>query len=167
MIPGISTLGVKFGYGVEEIAGQKPSAFTGLTRINQLGGISLNVEQIDASALEDFVTRYVAGRADSGGTFPVTVNLTEDTVTEWETLIKAYKAAKKENKSVWFETWHPTLKNGFYLVAEPPTEIPQPETAQNGLWTVEMTLIINEYKGMLPAIEPEGDYEEEEDELGE
>ena len=49
--PGISTLGVKFGWSA---AGDtKPASFTLLTRINAIGSISLDTEEIDASALED------------------------------------------------------------------------------------------------------------------
>lgn len=151
---GLSTLGILFGYGVETTAGTKPTSFTQLTRINQIGGVSLETEQIDASALEDYITRYIAGRQDTGGTFPVTVNLTEDTISEWEKVISDFKTAQEAGKQMWFETYSPYLKDGFYVIAEPPLEIPQPETDQNGLWTVEMTLTINEYKGMDTAIKP-------------
>ena len=87
--PGVSTLGVLFGYGVETVAGTKPEKFTLLTRINQIGGISIDVETIDASALEDKVEKTVAGRGSTGGTFTVTVNVTDETLEEWEALIEA------------------------------------------------------------------------------
>ncbi len=48
----ISTLGIEFGYGIGTYD-TKPNSFTKLTRINNIGGISLSTEQIDASALED------------------------------------------------------------------------------------------------------------------
>ena len=51
-LAGISTLGITFGYGVETTAGQKPDAFKQLTRINSIGGITVENEQIDASAIE-------------------------------------------------------------------------------------------------------------------
>ena len=154
-LAGISTLGVKFGYGVETTAGTKPTTFTQLTRVNQIGGISLSTEKIDASALEDMITRYIAGRQDTGGEVPVTVNLTDDTITEWETLIAASKTAQESGKSTWFTVWSPYLAKAFYFVAEPPKYIPEPEVSQNGLFTVEMTLVINEYKGMLEKVEPQ------------
>ena len=50
---GLATLGVKFGYAVETIAGEKPAAFTWLERCNSISGLELSTEQIDASALED------------------------------------------------------------------------------------------------------------------
>ena len=83
MIAGISTLGITFGYGVETTAGQKPAKFTKLNRINSIGGITIENEQIDASAVEDAVKRYIRGAADTGGSFPVGVNFTSETKEEW------------------------------------------------------------------------------------
>ena len=144
---GISTLGITFGYGTETTAGTKPTSFKQLTRINALGGINIEPEQIDASALEDEITRYVKGRADTGGAFAVTVNFTSDTVKEWQDLITAYKALSG-GKRMWFETIIPGITNSFFVVAQPPEVIPQPEIGQNELLTVEMNLTIEEYKGL-------------------
>lgn len=154
-LAGISTLGVKLFYGVETVAGTKPASFTQLTRINSIGGLTITSENIDASALEDEVTRYVAGRGDADGSIAVTVNLTQDTISEWETLISASATAKASNLATWFEVYSPSLGgDSFFIVAEPPTAIPMPETNQNELWTVEMTLTVNEYKGMDTAVIP-------------
>ena len=149
---GISTLGITFGYGTETTAGTKPTSFKQLTRINALGGINIEPEQIDASALEDEITRYVKGRADTGGSFAVTVNFTSDTVKEWQDLITAYKALSG-GKRMWFETIIPGIDNSFFVVAQPPEEIPQPEIGQNELLTVEMNLTIEEYKGLDTSVE--------------
>lgn len=46
-IPGFSTLGIKFGFGVESTAGEKPDAFTWLERCNNINGINLSTEIID------------------------------------------------------------------------------------------------------------------------
>ena len=149
---GISTLGITFGYGTETTAGTKPTSFKQLTRINALGGINIEPEQIDASALEDEITRYVKGRADTGGSFAVTVNFTSDTVKEWKDLITAYKALS-DGKRMWFETIIPGVTSSFFVIAQPPEEIPQPEIGQNELLTVEMNLTIEEYKGLDTSVE--------------
>lgn len=149
---GFSTLKVTFGYGTEATAGTKPETFTKLTRINNIGGITIEPEQIDASTLEDPITRYIKGRADTGGSFTVTVNATPDTITEWETLISAYKALSG-GKRMWFETIIPGFEKAFFVVAQPPEQIPQPEISQNELLTMEMNLTIEEYKGMDTKVE--------------
>lgn len=149
---GISTIGVLFGYAAETTAGTKPASFTKLTRINSIGEINLDVEQIDSSALEDAITKYISGRADTGGTLDVTVNLTSETKTEWETLITAY-AALTDGKKMWFNTYHKDL-GSFFVVAQPPTKIPQPAFDQNGLLTVTLSLTIESYEGLDTGIEP-------------
>lgn len=149
---GISTLGITFGYGVETTAGTKPTAFTQLTRINAIGGINIEPEQIDASALEDQITRYIKGRADTGGSFPITVNFTPETNTEWDELITAYQGLA-DGKRMWFETIIPGFTDAFFVVAQPPEQIPQPELAQNELLIVEMNLTIEEYMGMDTLVE--------------
>ena len=146
-VMGLSSLGVTFGYGVETTAGTKPSSFTQLDRINSIGGISLSTEQIDASALEDYQTKYVAGRQDSGGTWSVTINFTDETATEWDTLIGAYNTAKASGLAMWFEVIVPDQTDAFFVVAQPPQLIPMPEISQNGLLTVEIQLVVVEYKG--------------------
>lgn len=150
---GISTLGMLFGYAVESVAGEKPSAFTQLTRINEVGGISLEPEQIDASALEDEITRNIAGREDAGGSFGVTINMTDETIAEWETLITAYNGLDT-GKRMWFTLYSPYLSKAFFIVAQPPKHIPMPDASQNALATVELTLTIEEYVGLDTAIKP-------------
>ena len=120
---------------------------TELNRINAIGGITIENEQIDASAIKDKVSRYIQGRGDTGGSFAVTVNFTPETKTEWSTVISTYQALTDE-KRMWFETIIPGFTESFFVVAQPPTAIPQPEIGQNELLTVEFNLIIEEYKGM-------------------
>lgn len=147
MEAGISTLGITFGYGVEATAGEKPTTFTQLNRINSIGGITIENEQIDASALEDIVSRYVRGRADTGGSFPVSVNFTSETAAEWKAVIDSYSKLGIGLR-MWFEIIIPGFDEAFFVVAEPPTAIPLPEIGQNELLVAEFNLTIEEYIGM-------------------
>ena len=146
-LAGLSTLGITFGYGVETVASQKPASFTQLTRINSIGGISITPETIDASALEDSVEKSVAGRATTGSTWEVVINYTPDTASEWDTLISAYNTAHASQLQMWFEVIVPGMTDAFFVIAEPPQEIPMPELSQNSLLTVTMSLTIVDYKG--------------------
>lgn len=138
---------ITFGYGVETTAGTKPSAFSQLTRINSIGGISIEPETIDASALEDTVEKSIAGRGSTGGSWEVTVNYTADTADEWDDLIAAYNTAAASGLQMWFEVIVPSLSDGFFVIAQPPQEIPMPELSQNELLTVSMNLTIVSYEG--------------------
>ena len=103
---------------METVAGQKPAAFTQLERCNAIAGIALNAEQIDASALEDFITRYVAGRQDSGGTWGVTFNFTSEVETQLTAMISAYNTGKTNGLSTWFEVAIPNF-DSFYFAGMP------------------------------------------------
>lgn len=155
-IPGLSTLGVKLGFGVETVAGTKPAAFTWLERCNNIAGIALSTETIDASALEDYVTKSVAGRQDSGSTWAVTFNHTEEVEAQLMAMIQAYNTAKASNLRMWFEVWIPNTTKAFFVVAEPPQKLPMPEFGQNALLTIDVELAIQEYIGTDTAIEPVG-----------
>ena len=150
---GVSSLGIRLGYGAETEAGIKPTAFIWLERANSIGGISLETEQIDASALEDEISRYISGRQDTGGTWSVTFNLSDEVIEQLETMIEEYKNLT-DGKKMWFEVWSPYLTKAFYVIAQPPRHIPMPEESQNEMQTVEMTFTIEEYKGMDVAIKP-------------
>lgn len=147
MLAGISTLGMKLSYALETEVGSKPTSFTKLNRINSIGGISQSTEQIDASAIEDMASRYVSGRQDSGGEWTVTVNFTNETQAEWETLISAYQNRSNNDFRMWWQVTSDDLNKSFFVVAQPPKVVPMPEIGQNELLTVEMTLSIDEYIG--------------------
>lgn len=153
-IAGISTVGAIVGYAIETTAGTKPTTFKPLHRVNATDEIAIDTETIDASALEDTVERTIAGRGTTGGTFGVTVNVTDETIEEWETLIGEYETAKTSGKAMWYEEYFPALQKAFFTKVEPPTVIPKPALEQNGLLTVTMTMTINEYVGPDTAIVP-------------
>ena len=153
-IPGFSTLGIKFGFGVEAAAGEKPSAFTWLERCNNINGINLSTEIIDASALEDYVTKKIAGRQDSGDSWTVTFNYTEEVAAQLKAMIAAYNTGKQSNLRTWFEVWIPNATNAFFVVAEPPQVLSMPEMGQNALLTIDLEFAIQEYIGDDVAVEP-------------
>ena len=79
----LSTLGVKVYQALAENGEKATTGYTQLTRINSIGEASITPENIDASALEDLVSKYIAGRSSVSDTFELTVNLTDETEAEW------------------------------------------------------------------------------------
>lgn len=154
-IPGISTLGGKFGYAVETTAGTKPTTFIWLPRCNDISEITLDTETIDASAIEDPQSRYVAGRQDTGGNWDVTFNFTNETIPLIKKMMTDSAAGLAENKRTWFEVWFPNLDDAFYVIGQPGSKIPLPAVAQNELLTGSISIAIDEYRELEEAIEPQ------------
>lgn len=151
-ITGISTVGVVFSYAVETTAGSKPTGFTKLNRINSIDEFSIDLEQIDSSALEDEQEKNIAGRDGNPGSRNVTVNLTNETLAEWETLISSFNTAKAAGKATWFQVKTPNLTKAEFFTAEPPKKVPGPGYDQNGLLTTQIPLMVNSYEGFGTAV---------------
>ena len=150
---GLSTLGITLSYGVETTAGTKPTDFKLLTRINEIDGVSVTPEAIDASALEDPTTRNVAGRNTLTDSVNVTVSRTPETIKEWTDLIAAYKGLT-DGKRMWFQEITPGLSDAEFFVAQPPSILPISGKSQNELLTMEINLIIEEMIGTSAKVEP-------------
>ena len=78
---GLSTLGITF-WGAESTTGKKiteSSAYKQFTRINTIGEVTVEPENIDASALEDYFTRNVPGRSTLTDSLAITINATDET----------------------------------------------------------------------------------------
>ena len=147
-----------FSYAVETTEGEKPTLqenWKQLHRCNDISEITLETETIDASALEDMQSRYIAGRQDTGGTWDVTFNLTNDVIKELEEMLKAASTGLSSNKRTWFQVTFPNLEKSFFVVGQPGTKVPLPAVAQNELLTGAISIAIDEYYGLDTKIEPQ------------
>ena len=145
----LTTLGVTFGYGIETAAGNKPTTWTQLEEASSIGGITLDTEQIDVSALEDYITQYAAGRQDTGGTWEVEFIMDPDkSVSQIKTLYEAAATAKASGLATWFQVQFPDMADAFFVKAECGREIPMPEIGQNEAATMSISMIIAEYMGL-------------------
>ena len=143
-VAGLSTIGVQLGYAVETTAGTRPTTgYKELTRINSIGGVTVDLEQIDASALIDKTTKNIAGRG-SVGDWSVTVNVT---IAEWQGVKDAADEGKTADKGLWFEIIHPQITDGYFVKAELPDVLPWSDTSQNELLTMEISLTVAEVEG--------------------
>lgn len=153
-VPGLSTLGITLSFGVETTSGTKPTKFTVLHRCNDIPEITLETETIDASALEDMQSRYIAGRQDTGGEWSPVFNLTEDVIGELEDMMEAAATGLETGLRTWFQVTVPNLTKSFFVVGQPGSKIPLPAMAQNELLTGSISIAIDEYVGLDTAVEP-------------
>ena len=149
---GTSSLGVTLSYGIGTYA-EKPSAFTLLNRINDLGETAAEQENIDASALEDQESHNIPGRTSVSDSKEVAVNETDKTVAEWEKVISDYKAMES-GQCMWFQTITPGLSKASFIIAAPPSILPDSAKGQNGLNVMNIPLTVEAMKGRDTKITP-------------
>lgn len=153
---GISTLKMKVGYCVETTAGTRPTqGYKMLQRCVSVGALAITNENLDATALEDDIKRYIAGIGDTGGSTTLTFNISNGVATEIETLISDYNTGMEDgNKGTWFEVWSPYLTKAFFFKGEPPQKIGMPEIGVNTVMQVEVPITVSDYHGLDTAVEP-------------
>jgi hypothetical protein len=154
MTSGNSTVSTLCGWAIEEQPGLKPIDFTVIHRVDEIGGVGVTSEVIDASALEDYEAKYIIGRADPGQTIPITVHMTKNTKQEWQTLFDDFKNRASEDLRMWLEVYTPHMDDSFYLIVEPPEKVVLPDIGQNQLFLVEVNFIIKEYIGYDNPVKP-------------
>ena len=151
---GVSTLGIKFGYAVETTAGTRPtSGYTVIPRCNNIGAYSEEQGAIDASALEDSEVKYIPGRVDGGGTWPVTFNKTDAVIGALNTMISAYETAEASSLGMWFTVYSPYLSTAEFIKGAPPAKLPLSERSQDSLDTIELNFIVESMENDT-AVEP-------------
>ena len=79
------------------------------------------------------------------GEWTITVNVTDDTIAEWEAIAGTTK---------WFEVYHPNLTKAWFVAAQVPGKIPVPEIGQNELLTMEISLTVQTLHGTATKVVP-------------
>lgn len=143
---GLSTLGVKV-YQAETTGATKVTTaedYSQLTRINSIGEVTITPENIDASALEDMKSRYVAGRSTVTDALTITINATDETIAEWKAIA---------GKTICIMIDIPGLSDAFFIIVQVPTTLPLPSLDQNALLTMAVNCTVNDFIGLDTKVE--------------
>jgi len=149
----LSTAGVFLAYCVETTAGTRPtSGYTKLTGAKSTPSLNPSPETLETTTLDETVYKtYIDGLKDLGGALEFTFNLTQELVTQWTTLMNAYRTAKSSGKATWFTIVIPGLTNSFYFTGNP-SEMGLPETSVSSV--LEITNYITPTNAPISAAKP-------------
>ena len=117
----VNTAGVTFGYAVETSKGTRPtSGYTLIPDVKEIPEMNPEPETLETTVLSEteFKT-YIEGLKDLGGALSFLANFTEELEGAWAELVEAYKTAKADGKSVWFEVKHPGLDKSVFFTGQP------------------------------------------------
>ena len=117
----LSTAGVTFGYAVETTANTRPTTgYTLIPDIKEIPEMNPEPETLETTVLSETEYKtYIEGLKDLGGALSFLANYTTELETAWAELVAAYKSAKEEGKSVWFEVKHPGLEKSVFFAGQP------------------------------------------------
>lgn len=116
----LSTAGIQLGYGVEQTAGTKPTAFTQVKGAKSLPDMNPEPSTLETTPLEATEWKtYIDGLKDPGGALPVGFNMSEELQTTWDGIIEAYETAAEAGKKMWWEFYVPGLTKAFFFTGNP------------------------------------------------
>lgn len=116
----LSTAGIHVGYGFEETAGTKPTAFIDLPNPKSIPDFNPQVGTYDVTSLNDTEwKRYIEGLKDVGGALALTFGMSQVFLDMWEEICDKYDETKLANKRMWLEFYHPRLSKAFFFTCTP------------------------------------------------
>ena len=116
----IITVGARVKYAFESTAGTRPtSGYVTLANVTEAPEISLSIETIDVSNIQDKVSRYVPGRQDPGGEKQFTLNHTDAAIGAWNTLVAQAETKKDSGLRLWWEYCYPNAQKSFFWCGTP------------------------------------------------
>lgn len=146
----LSTAGVTLNYCVETTAGTMPtSGYTKVSGVKSIPDMNVAPDTLESTTLE--ATRYktyVEGLRDLGGSLAFGANLTEQLMTDWETLVSAYETGIASNKRTWFAIVVPGLSDALFFCGKP---------AELGMPAMEVNAVLETQLYITPSTEPEWD----------
>ena len=143
----IITVGARVKYAFETTAGTRPtSGFVTLGNVTEAPEISLSLETIDVSNIQDKITRYVPGRQDPGGEKQFTINHTDAGIAEWNTLVAQAETKKDSNLRLWWEYCYPNASNSFFWCGTP-KQIGNSGIQGNSASTITGSVVFEELEG--------------------
>ena len=124
----LSTIGVRFGYRIENIPGVRPTMeYIDIPGVKSIPSFNIEPAAHQSTTLNEtqFHT-YVRGLMDVGGAMSFTFNLTEALMDTWEDLVTTSRSAAASGRYTWFHVNVPGLSRGFFFAGDP-SELGMPE----------------------------------------
>lgn len=153
----LSTAGIRFGYCVEATAGTRPdSGYTNIPHPKEIPDLSPEPNALDTSHLNieqgGFKT-YIEGLKDMGGALSITIGMSAELLTNWNTMVESAATAKASGKRMWFVFYHPSLTKSFFMAAEP-SELDFPGASVDEVWDATVYIIPTDVAGWETAVNP-------------
>ena len=117
----LSTAGILVKYCTETTTGTRPTTgYTSIPDVKSIPEFGSDVNALQSTPLSATSNHtYIEGLKDSGGAIGLTVNLSDDFMTAWGSLISAYTTAASASKATWFEYAIPGMAKSFFFPGKP------------------------------------------------
>lgn len=116
----ITAAGITVKYAPETVKGTRPTTgYTAIPDIKSIPEFGTDINALQSTDLSQTLNHtYTPGLRDSGGSWGLTANDSDEFHTAWDTAVAAYATAKGNDLGFWFEIAIPTM-DSFFIPGQP------------------------------------------------
>lgn len=117
----LSTIGVKFSYAVETVAGQRPTAgYKHIPDIKSIASFNPEPNTADTTTFDNKeYTSSIPLLKEMGGALPFDANFTQELFDLWDSMVDEYEAAIVDKKQTWYCVDIPGFNESAYFTGSP------------------------------------------------
>lgn len=150
----LTTIGIRFGYAYETVAGTKPSSFINIYNPKSIPELNPEPNGIDITSLNDLEwMRYTSGLKDPGSALGFGIGMSQETLTTWNNICDTTETNEATGKRTWFVLYHPGLDKSFFFTGKP-SKLGFPGAEVNEAWDATVYVAPTGEIGWGTAINP-------------
>ena len=150
----LTTIGAKFGFAYETVAGQMPSAFTNLPGVKSIPEFNPEPNMGETTSLnnEEYTT-YTPLLKDLGGSLAFGFGMSQALLDAWNTMCTTTETNKVDGKRTWFCVYHPGLDKSVVFTGDP-VKLGLSAMEVNTVWDTTVYVAPTNEPALVAAINP-------------
>ena len=155
---GVTSIGGTLSYAIPTTPGVVPTtagSFVELARIAELPELNEEASQVDLTAIKDSSKRYGLGRTDNGGSYSVTVLVSNDTIAQWEAVQTDQDDGNGGERDLCFQITLPDMTKSWFIFGRVPQKLSIPNiTNGDDAVQINVPIIVSKNHGLDTKVEP-------------
>lgn len=150
----LTTIGAHFGYGIETVAGTKPSTFYDIPNPKSIPEFNPEPNTGETTSLNnEEYTSYIPLLKDLGGALGFGIGMSAKLLNDWNAMCDDAATAEATGKRTWFVVYHPQLPDSMYFTGKP-TKLGIPAMEVNSVWDTTVYVTPTNEPAWATAIKP-------------
>lgn len=130
----LSTIGARFGFAYETVAGTRPSSFTNIPNPKSIPEFNPEPNTGETTSLNnEEYTSYIPLLKDLGGALGFGIGMSQELLTSWNEMCETTATNEALGKRTWFVIYHPGLSKSLFFTGRP-SKLGMPAMDTNVVW---------------------------------
>lgn len=130
----LSTIGARFGFAYETVAGTRPSSFTNIPNPKSIPEFNPEPNTGETTSLNnEEYTSYIPLLKDLGGALGFGIGMSQELLTSWNEMCETTATNEASGKRTWFVIYHPGLSKSLFFTGRP-SKLGMPAMDTNVVW---------------------------------